>query len=250
MDRQGLVFLARLSEQAERYDEMVERVTELASSAKEDLSVEERNLFSVAFKNATGARRASWRILSALPRHRSKGFADFPELTTSLRASVEDELTTMCMSIMKIIDDKLLPLASASPESEVFYLKMKGDYGRYMAEYVADAAARKRIVAEALRDYERAQEIALTEIAPTNYLRLGLALNFSVFHYDIVGDTPAACAMAKQAFDDAIAELDALENDDSYRDSTLVMQLLRQNITLWTSTDNDELDDVAITDED
>jgi len=47
-----------------------------------------------------------------------------------------------------------------------------------------------------------------------------------------------ACHLAKQAFDDAIAELDTL-SEESYKDSTLIMQLLRDNLTLWTS-DQDE----------
>lgn len=64
--------------------------------------------------------------------------------------------------------------------------------------------------------------------------RLGLALNFSVFYYEILNSPERACRLAKAAFDDAIAELDTL-SEDSYKDSTLIMQLLRDNLTLWTS---------------
>jgi hypothetical protein len=68
----------------------------------------------------------------------------------------------------------------------------------------------------------------------THPIRLGLALNYSVFFYEILNSPDRACHLAKQAFDDAIAELDTL-NEDSYKDSTLIMQLLRDNLTLWTS---------------
>lgn len=68
---------------------------------------------------------------------------------------------------------------------------------------------------------------------------MGLALNFSVFYYEILNSPDRACHLAKQAFDDAIAELDSL-SEESYRDSTLIMQLLRDNLTLWTSSDNAE----------
>jgi 14-3-3 protein epsilon len=66
-----------------------------------------------------------------------------------------------------------------------------------------------------------------------------LALNFSVFYYEILNSPDRACHLAKQAFDDAIAELDSL-SEESYRDSTLIMQLLRDNLTLWTSSDSGE----------
>jgi 14-3-3 protein epsilon len=71
-----------------------------------------------------------------------------------------------------------------------------------------------------------------------------LALNFSVFYYEILNSPDRACHLAKQAFDDAIAELDSL-SEESYRDSTLIMQLLRDNLTLWTSSDSGEPDAAA-----
>ncbi|KAJ8551647.1 hypothetical protein K7X08_021662 [Anisodus acutangulus] len=82
--------------------------------------------------------------------------------------------------------------------------------------------------------YKAAQDIALTELAPTHPIRLGLALNFSVFYYEILNASEKACSMAKQAFEEAIAELDTL-GEESYKDSTLIMQLLRDNLILWTS---------------
>mmetsp|Transcript_15505 Transcript_15505/g.40155 ORF Transcript_15505/g.40155 Transcript_15505/m.40155 type:complete len:127 (+) Transcript_15505:2-382(+) len=115
---------------------------------------------------------------------------------------------------------------------------MKGDYFRSLAE-VASADSRAETVKKSAEAYESAFEISKTEMPPTHPIRLGLALNFSVFHYEIANSPEKACNLARQAFDDAIAELDTL-NEESYKDSTLIMQLLRDNLTLWTSDSGED----------
>merc|ERR1712228_978707 len=82
--------------------------------------------------------------------------------------------------------------------------------------------------------YAEAQTVAEKDLAVTHPIRLGLALNFSVFQYEVLGNPDEACKMARTAFEDSIAELDNVA-EDSYKDSTLIMQLLRDNLTLWTS---------------
>merc|ERR1712138_22276 len=82
--------------------------------------------------------------------------------------------------------------------------------------------------------YEEAQKVAEKDLAVTHPIRRGLALNFSVFQYEVLSNPEEACKMARTAFEDAIAELDNVA-EDSYKDSTLIMQLLRDNLTLWTS---------------
>mmetsp|Transcript_17500 Transcript_17500/g.45539 ORF Transcript_17500/g.45539 Transcript_17500/m.45539 type:complete len:131 (+) Transcript_17500:609-1001(+) len=114
---------------------------------------------------------------------------------------------------------------------------MKGDYHRYLAEFQS-ADVRKESSNAALDAYQNAQKHAQSELPPTHPIRLGLALNFSVFYYEIMNSPDRACHLAKQAFDEAIAELDTL-SEESYKDSTLIMQLLRDNLTLWTSDGGD-----------
>jgi len=231
-DRETHVYMAKLSEQAERYDEMVENM-KLVATAGADLSVEERNLLSVAYKNVIGARRASWRIVSSIEqKEESKGHAAQVEKIKSYREKIEAELRKICDDILSVLDANLIP-ASSSGESRVFYHKMKGDYHRYLAEF-AQGDGRKGAADKSLEAYKAATEVAIQELPPTHPIRLGLALNFSVFYYEIMNSPDRACHLAKQAFDDAIAELDTL-SEESYKDSTLIMQLLRDNLTLWTS---------------
>ena len=148
------------------------------------------------------------------------------------RAKIEGELRDICTEVTRILQASLIPKATTA-ESKVFYYKMVGDYHRYMAEF-STADARTKAAELAMDGYNKASGIAEQELSPTNPIRLGLALNFSVFFYEVMNSPKRACDLAKQAFDDAIAELDTLP-EDSYKDSTLIMQLLRDNLTLWTS---------------
>lgn len=109
---------------------------------------------------------------------------------------------------------------------------MEGDYHRYVCEY-ASGAHKQESADKAKGAYQEAYDTA-ESLNPAHPIRLGLALNFSVFHYEILEDKDQACQMAKESFDNAIAELDNV-GEENYKDSTLIMQLLRDNLTLWTS---------------
>ncbi|KAJ1566943.1 Growth-regulating factor 11, partial [Cladochytrium tenue] len=196
-------------------------------------TVEERNLLSVAYKNVLGARRASWRILTAIEeRAKKQGTTAHAASLAAYRERIEAELRAACVEVLALLDGSLIPRAEA-PEIRVFYFKMQGDYRRYEAEFLS-GPEREAAAQASERAYRAALEEAQTGLSPTHPTRLGLALNFSVYYYDIVGSAERACHLAKAAFDDAIAELDSL-SEDAYRDSTLILQLLRDNITLWCS---------------
>ncbi|CAK8692617.1 uncharacterized protein LOC143462253 [Clavelina lepadiformis] len=230
-NKEELIYMAKLAEQAERYDEMVKSMKEVAQ-AGEDLTVEERNLLSVAYKNVIGARRASWRIIKSIEQKDKTDNDTYRVLVEKYRKEIEKELKVICDDILSLIKDHLIPSATQG-ESKVFYYKMKGDYYRYLAEF-EEGAERKADASESLDAYENAHKEAVNSLPSTHPIRLGLALNFSVFYYEILNSPEKACSLAKKAFDEAIAELDTL-SEDSYKDSTLIMQLLRDNLTLWTS---------------
>merc|ERR1712039_320686 len=203
------------------------------SSKDKELSVEERNLLSVAYKNAVGSRRAAWRIISSVEqKEKSKGNEEQAAHAKEYREKVEGELQKICDTILQLLSKNLIT-ASAPDESKVFYQKMKADYYRYIAEFTEDDK-RSQAAENARKAYQDAKEVAEKGLAVTHPIRLGLALNFSVFMYEVLSDPEEACKMARTAFEDAIAELDNVA-EDSYKDSTLIMQLLRDNLTLWTS---------------
>jgi len=236
MDSHEDVYMAKLAEQAERYDEMVEYMKKVTDGKTSDLSLEERNLLSVAYKNVVGARRASLRIIGSIETKEKEKDSPNAALVSNYKARVEKELNDICQDILQLLNTKLIERAQSSAEASVFYKKMKADYYRYLAEF-ADSDKKKEHAQNANLAYKEATEKA-GELAPTHPIRLGLALNYSVFLYEVQGESTKACELAKQAFDDAIAELDTLD-EESYKDSTLIMQLLRDNLTLWTSDDNE-----------
>nr|ADP08792.1 14-3-3 protein [Azumapecten farreri] len=244
-----IVQKAKLAEQSERYDDMaalMKKRVELDTP----LTNEERNLLSVAYKNVVGARRSSWRVVSSIEQKKASDPADKKKpIVVEYKAKITSELTDICNEVLKLLESKLIPPVAKDTdkkddrESLVFYLKMKGDYYRYLAEVHDNGSGKSKadIIGLSKEAYDMAYEKAKSFMQPTHPIRLGLSLNYSVFFYEIDNSPEKACQTAKLAFDDAIAELDSL-SEEPYKDSTLIMQLLRDNLTLWTSdthTDND-----------
>merc|ERR1712125_19456 len=141
-NRDKEVYFAKLAEQAERYDEMANHMENMGKGG-EELSVEERNLLSVAYKNAVGSRRAAWRIITSVEqKEKSKGNEDQAKYAREYCSKVEAELQEICNTILKLLDSNLCPKASTG-ESSVFYEKMKADYYRYIAEFTQGAEKSK-----------------------------------------------------------------------------------------------------------
>jgi len=238
-DRSEIISMAKLAEAAERYEDMCTFMIALVKKAcngGEDLDVECRNLLSVAFKNVVGAKRASWRALSA-ELGQSVSSPDEKDLITTYKEQVEAELKDTCDEVIELVVSLAeMKSASGQTERQVFLLKMAGDYYRYLTESNNSADTANN----ADKYYCEAYEIATGSggLASTHPIRLGLALNYSVCYYEILKDKKKACDLAKEAFDEAISKLDKLEESD-YKDSTLIMQLLRDNLTLWTAEDRD-----------
>jgi len=201
------------------------------------MSIDERNLFTLAYKNAVGGRRSAWRLISSMEQREDKSNAVHMSCLKEYQLKIEQELKDICNDMLKVLNENLLDKATGG-ESQVFVYKLRGDYYRYLAEFLS-ADERKEAADKSLEAYEQATKVAKAELPGPHPQRLGLALNFSVLYFEILGSREQAIQLAKQAFDDAISELDTL-SEDSYKDRTLIMQLLRDNLTLWTSDMSNE----------
>ncbi|KAJ4478030.1 14-3-3 domain-containing protein [Lentinula aciculospora] len=235
------LLIAELAAEAERYDDVISQIKTIATQFDARLTNDERNLLSIAYKNKTNTLRNSWRIVDTLEKMQASRTA--PGTTTrqltlirQQRKKIERELANVCKDIVKLLEKQLLPAAKPG-EERVFYSKMKGDYYRYLAEF-AHEVEREWYADESLNAYKQAYRHAMSTLESVHPTRLGLALNFAVFYHDVRKSPERACHLAKSAFDDAVMSLDSESSDttmaQTIRDSLQILQLLRDDLVLWS----------------
>ena len=233
--REEYVYLAKLYERAERFPDMVKAINKFIE-LNPKLTKDERNILSAGYKNIISKKRSSFRLLNNMEKKEEKKNSTQIANIREIKGAIEKELSQACEEIQKIVDKYLVPNATDS-ENKVFYLKLKGDYYRYKCEL--DGKDFEETCNKAEKVYKEAYEIANKDIPITNSTRLGLALNYSVFYYEIKGLKEEACNIAKSAFDEAMKVLDDLEKSKA-KDTLLIVQLLKENLILWSSEMNEE----------
>jgi hypothetical protein len=231
--REELSILARMAENTGRYEDMtvyMKRIAEMGTA----LSVDERNTLSLAYKNFVGGKRAAWRVICAAELHEPD------ENVTGYKHSVELELKTTCQEAIDLIQKQLLPLADEL-EAQVFYTKMYGDYYRYLAEF-SQGAERDAAANGAQQQYDQALRLS-SGLQPTNAIRLGLALNFSVFHFEVLRQPADAIALATSTLDSVRPHVASLDED-----SQQIVPLLEENLKLWKGGSGMDQDGTAVED--
>ena len=236
--REHLVVLAHLAEKARRFDDMVAFCSELVFRSREEkdkLTTEERNLFSVSLRGAVGERRRSLRLLNAAVRSRRR--RHLPQLDSEegsrLASEYQDkvvmkELIELCNRAITMIKEYLLDQAHVA-ESEAFYFKMLGDYERYLAEFL-QGRTQYEAEQDALYHYELAEKAA-SSLPDDNPIKLGLALNLSIFCDEILKDRPRALEIARSTLERASGLEEHSEHVEE--DAKLALQLLKDNIEFW-----------------
>lgn len=184
------IFLARVAEQAERFEDMVDFLKPVLDSKGSTLNTDERNLLSVAFKSLISSKRAAWRTITAI--EQNPKYSKFGDHLQAYKKKIETALYADCEKIIEIVRSKVLS-KQCEDEPRAFFVKMVGDYYRYIAE-TAQGDKLEQVKTEALKAYEEANKITLP---PCNPIKLGLALNFSVFYYEVMKDQKRACELAE-----------------------------------------------------
>jgi 14-3-3 protein epsilon len=238
MDEQ--IFLARVAEQAERFEDMVNFLkAAIAQKGGEDFTVDERNLLSVGFKNLIGSQRGAIRTIGAI--EQNPKYSKFSNSLQGYKTKIESELYDRCMDIVDIVNSKCMGLAS-DDESKAFFTKMVGDYYRYVAESAKDEV-KEKVKNGALEGYNAAHQHSAT-LNACNPIRLGLALNFSVFYYEVLNDHKKACELGEKALADALEKIDEVD-EETFRDAKSIIELLKENLSLWKEEeDQNAVDDL------
>ena len=186
------IFLARVAEQAERFEDMVDQLEHVLAEKGADVTSDERNLLSVAFKNLISSKRAACRTIAAI--EQNPKYSKFGDALAGYKNGIEQKLQDDCQRIIDMINQKVLA-KPCDGEPKAFFVKMVGDYYRYIAEN-AKGDNLEKVKQSALAAYNEANAITLP---PCNPIKLGLALNFSVFHYEAMKNHKAACDLADQS---------------------------------------------------
>lgn len=233
------IYLAMLAEQCNRFDEMVQFLEDMLKSRDKDLSNDERNLLSIAYKNSVSSRRTALRTIIAYEtKEKKKETSTFLPFIQEYHTKVQNELNKAYQNILDVIDNILLKKAEDS-EAKVFYAKMKGDYNRYVAEY-AEGDLKKTVSENALTSYKQATEFAKS-LPVLNPIGLGLALNFSIFYYEVMNDHETACKIADEALTNANKDLPNIDEDaEENRDAISIINLLKENLDMWKSETDDQ----------
>ncbi|PFH35618.1 14-3-3 protein [Besnoitia besnoiti] len=231
MAREDSLYMARLAEETERYEDLVMFMKQVVEAGGE-LNDEERNLLSVGYKNIVGGFRSSWRALALIEQRDLEAGHLRLDLLTNYRRHLELQLEKTCEEVALLIDKHLLPSATTT-DCKAFYLKMKADYCRYMCEVAQDEKF-KIVVEVAHKAYEEAHALAEAELPKCHPVRLGIALNYSVFFYEALIEPDKACDLARAAISASSAALDSLDEEQT-RDTLAMMKLLQDNLELWTT---------------
>lgn len=245
-DKDACVSQARLCDSAGRFEDMVKYIKILINIGRE-LNDEEIALVSYAYKNLIKEKRKQYKTVHQI-------YADSSDLderkfriVEDMRNSIAHEIKQICLEVINLLDKGVFPKVMDA-ETRVCYLMMKADHFRYLAE-VSTEDKKTEYANISLKIYQEASDISKIQLTTTNPVRLNLALNLSVLYYDVLNSPRSACIVAKQAFDEAILDIENL-NEENLAKTTLVMKLLTDNLTLWEAGHQETVQNLTNDDDD
>ena len=228
-EMEELSALAYVAEIAERYEDASKYIEELIKKKKDDLTKEEKDIFYNSNKYIINSKRCSLRSTNLLEEKEKKHSSQYISIVENFKNILESEIIEVCKNIINLINNYLLK-KTLIDESKVFYLKMKGDYCRYLCE-ILNLNENQNYIDESEKSYKEANDLA-QNFPWINPVRLGLSLNYSVFYYEIKKNVNQAIKIAKEAIKGVKKQNDKIKEDED-KDALLTLQTLKENILIW-----------------
>ena len=220
--------LAQVSEISERFEDAVKYIEEIIKKRKEDLTKDEKNIFYNSYKYIINSKRCALRSTNLVEEKEKRHSSKYLPIVTNYKNILETEINDICKNVINLINNYSLK-KTLTEESKVFYLKMKGDYCRYLCEITSNE--NQNYVDESEKSYKEANDIA-QNFPWTNPLRIGLSLNYCVFYYEIKKNVSQAIKIGKEAVKGAKKQFDKIKEEED-KDAALTLQTLKENIILW-----------------
>ena len=234
--REELIFLSKLYTKAELYKEVINFIKEFIK-LNPKIEKEECDIISTGFKNMISDKRASWFTLNSMEHKEKKKKRNTVKEIKEIKNHIENEIRETCKELQDLIDKELLA-KNEEDEILVFLYKLKADYFRYICEFAEGNEYQDNLI-KAEEYYKKAYEIADKKLPIINCNRVSVALNYAIFLYETKKDKKSGFDIAQNTFKESMKFIDDLEKP-KYRDTLLIIQLLKENIIFWNSEMGDE----------
>lgn len=234
--RECYLSMVKILDQANVHENMIDFMKR-AIGLNPELNAEERNLLSVTYKNVISVRRNGIRVLNVLISQEDPSNIERINQLNKFKKTLISELEKYCYDLIKLVDDKLLPVATDA-EAKLFYEKLKADYIRYISE-TKEGNEKEELAEKANKYYENALAIGKDDIQHYKPSYLGLILNYSVFLFEILDQKKQAIELADLTYNEYITQVDQ-NSEGSSSEANSILQLLKDNVSLWSSQMNEE----------
>ena len=240
------IYMALLAQQCSRYKEMFKYFEELIKQREKEgkskeLTPQERELLAYGYITYINKQRHSLHICMAFETKEKKEY-NSPILThiKDYRKKIETELNNNIQSIINTLDSTLIK-NSETNETKIFYLKLKGDLSRYIAEY-EKGIIRDKAVSQGLKAYQDAMNLTKNmPIMDRNIL--GLILNFSIFNYEVFGERKNAIAIGDECIKKVEKEIPSFDMDKSDENYDVIMDIInkiKHNVKVWKIEEDEQ----------
>ena len=224
------LYLATILENAEKHEEAMKYMEEIAKSKKNDLSIEEINLLTIAYNNHLTKKLNQIKILNRVISKDETSNSKYIKLDTNLRDIIQRDVNEICNKMINLCDNYLLN-KSEKDETKILYLKLRGEYYKYLSD-ILENEQQKDANKNAINSYNEAYELS-DNLSVTNPIKLGFILNYAIFQYEFLDDIDTALKIAKENFEIGINQLEKVNDNNEYKNASSILMLLKQNIDMW-----------------